>query len=112
MNLKRFVLPVGLIAVGCLPHRIPRPPLSPEAASGAWKHRSRSWTDVVSVITGYTGGHTTDPTYEKVPTGKAGHLEAAQSRTRPRSCRNGTKRCSPTVRSPRIGTKSRRRGTT
>nr|WP_240546040.1 peptide-methionine (S)-S-oxide reductase MsrA [Paenibacillus artemisiicola] len=33
---------------------------------------------VVSVVTGYTGGHTTDPTYEKVSAGKTGHLEAVQ----------------------------------
>lgn len=39
---------------------------------------------VVSVVTGYTGGHTTDPTYEKVSTGKTGHLEAVQIRYDPR----------------------------
>ncbi|RAP78480.1 peptide-methionine (S)-S-oxide reductase MsrA [Paenibacillus montanisoli] len=38
---------------------------------------------VLNVITGYTGGHTTDPTYEKVSMGTTGHLEAVQVRYDP-----------------------------
>ena len=33
---------------------------------------------VVSVVPGYTGGHTKNPTYHEVSTGKTGHLEAVQ----------------------------------
>ncbi len=33
---------------------------------------------VVEVVSGYTGGHTKDPTYEEVCSGKTGHLEAVQ----------------------------------
>ncbi|MFC4809346.1 peptide-methionine (S)-S-oxide reductase MsrA [Paenibacillus sp. GCM10023250] len=38
---------------------------------------------VVGVVTGYTGGHTTDPTYEQVSTGNTGHFEAVQVRYDP-----------------------------
>jgi len=33
---------------------------------------------VVEVISGYTGGHTENPTYEEVCSGRTGHLEAVQ----------------------------------
>ncbi|RMF88323.1 MAG: peptide-methionine (S)-S-oxide reductase [Nitrospirae bacterium] len=33
---------------------------------------------VISVVSGYTGGHTKDPTYEEVCTGTTGHYEAIQ----------------------------------
>ncbi len=33
---------------------------------------------VVDVISGYTGGHTANPTYEEVSTGRTGHVEANQ----------------------------------
>ena len=33
---------------------------------------------VVKVISGYTGGHTENPTYEEVSSGKTGHVEAVQ----------------------------------
>jgi len=33
---------------------------------------------VIEVISGYTGGHTENPTYEEVSSGKTGHLEAIQ----------------------------------
>lgn len=33
---------------------------------------------VKSVISGYTGGHTEDPTYQEVSTGTTGHYEAVQ----------------------------------
>jgi peptide methionine sulfoxide reductase msrA/msrB len=35
-------------------------------------------TGVEKVISGYTGGHTENPSYEKVSTGKTGHAEAVQ----------------------------------
>ena len=34
---------------------------------------------VVDVVSGYTGGETSDPTYKKVSSGKTGHLEAVQA---------------------------------
>ena len=33
---------------------------------------------VVRAVSGYTGGHTKDPTYEEVTSGRTGHLEAVQ----------------------------------
>ena len=33
---------------------------------------------IISAISGYSGGHTTDPTYEKISTGKTGHIEALE----------------------------------
>jgi peptide-methionine (S)-S-oxide reductase len=33
---------------------------------------------VISAISGYSGGHTTNPTYEKISTGKTGHIEALE----------------------------------
>ncbi|MHA2003003.1 MAG: peptide-methionine (S)-S-oxide reductase MsrA, partial [Candidatus Thorarchaeota archaeon] len=33
---------------------------------------------VASVVSGYTGGHTDNPTYNDVLTGKTGHAEACQ----------------------------------
>ncbi|WP_219834607.1 peptide-methionine (S)-S-oxide reductase MsrA [Paenibacillus sp. R14(2021)] len=38
---------------------------------------------VSSVVTGYTGGHTDEPTYKEVSTGTTGHLEAVQVRYDP-----------------------------
>ncbi|SHF40312.1 peptide-methionine (S)-S-oxide reductase [Seinonella peptonophila] len=35
-------------------------------------------TGVKKVVAGYTGGHTKNPTYEEVCTGKTGHIEAIQ----------------------------------
>ncbi|SHH86476.1 peptide-methionine (S)-S-oxide reductase MsrA [Virgibacillus chiguensis] len=36
------------------------------------------WNGVDSVISGYTGGHTENPTYEEVKQGKTGHYEAVE----------------------------------
>ena len=33
---------------------------------------------VISAISGYSGGYTTNPTYEKISTGKTGHIEALE----------------------------------
>lgn len=36
------------------------------------------WDGIYSVISGYTGGHVKNPTYEQVKTGTTGHYEAVQ----------------------------------
>jgi len=36
------------------------------------------WEGIESVVSGYTGGHVENPTYEEVKNGKSGHLEAVQ----------------------------------
>lgn len=36
------------------------------------------WPGVVSVISGYTGGHKENPTYEEVCSGTTGHVESVQ----------------------------------
>ncbi|RIV28108.1 peptide-methionine (S)-S-oxide reductase [Alicyclobacillaceae bacterium I2511] len=36
------------------------------------------WPGVHSVVSGYTGGHTENPTYEQVCSGTTGHVEAVQ----------------------------------
>ncbi len=41
-------------------------------------HPFESYDGVISVISGYTGGHIEDPTYEEVCSGKTGHLEAVE----------------------------------
>lgn len=38
---------------------------------------------VVSVISGYTGGHTKNPTYHDISSGRTGHAEAVQIEYRP-----------------------------
>lgn len=36
------------------------------------------WDGIESVVSGYTGGHTANPTYEQVKSGSTGHMEAVQ----------------------------------
>src|SRR5690625_5238003 len=36
------------------------------------------WDGVIQVISGYTGGHVENPTYEQVKGGNSGHYEAVQ----------------------------------
>ncbi|MCZ0701993.1 peptide-methionine (S)-S-oxide reductase [Natronobacillus azotifigens] len=38
------------------------------------------WDGVYDVVSGYTGGHVENPTYEQVKTGDTGHYEAVQIR--------------------------------
>jgi len=37
-----------------------------------------TWPGIVSVVSGYTGGHTVNPTYEEVCSETTGHVEAVQ----------------------------------
>src|SRR5699024_5517557 len=36
------------------------------------------WDGVISVISGFTGGHISNPTYKQVKTGNTGHYEAVE----------------------------------
>ncbi|AZN41773.1 peptide-methionine (S)-S-oxide reductase MsrA [Paenibacillus albus] len=105
MKYKRLVLPIGLMAVVLFAAYGPyhnHDTAEAKGMSNKWNQLEQKlggstktavfaggcfWSEeapfekldgVVSVITGYTGGHTTDPTYEKVSTGTTGHLEAVQ----------------------------------
>ncbi len=42
------------------------------------EHAFMNKTGVVSVVSGYTGGHVPDPTYEDVCSGETGHAEAVR----------------------------------
>nr|WP_308634014.1 peptide-methionine (S)-S-oxide reductase MsrA [Paenibacillus silvisoli] len=110
MRLKRIALPVGLMAVVLIAAYSPNHKRDTAEAKGMTNKGSHIvekvaantktavfaggcfWSEeapfekldgVMSVMTGYTGGHTTDPTYEKVSTGKTGHLEAVLVRYDP-----------------------------
>ena len=50
----------------------------PEDVSGAWKNPFEQLDGVEAVISGYTGGEITNPTYEQVSSGVTGHLESVQ----------------------------------
>jgi len=41
------------------------------------------WDGVLSVVSGYTGGHIDSPTYQQVKTGQTGHYEAVQIKYNP-----------------------------
>ncbi|REE67631.1 peptide methionine sulfoxide reductase msrA/msrB [Paenibacillus taihuensis] len=111
MRVKRYVLPVGLMAMAAIAAFGPfhnRDTADAKGVSDKVNHIVETvagdtktavfaggcfWSEeapfekldgVVSVITGYTGGHTNDPTYEKVSTGTTGHLEAIQVRYDPK----------------------------
>lgn len=52
--------------------------LLPEDVFGVWSSRSIKPSGIESVISGYTGGHKENPTYEEVCAGTTGHTEAVQ----------------------------------
>lgn len=41
-------------------------------------HPFDQWDGVISVVSGYTGGHTENPTYRQVCSGTTGHAEAVE----------------------------------
>ncbi|MGY4105096.1 peptide-methionine (S)-S-oxide reductase MsrA [Ignavigranum ruoffiae] len=41
-------------------------------------HPFDQWDGVISVVSGYTGGHTENPTYRQVCSGETGHTEAVE----------------------------------
>ena len=49
---------------------------SPGGVSGAWRRLSSKLEGVKAVISGYTGGHKKNPTYEEVSSGTTGHAES------------------------------------
>ena len=50
----------------------------PAGASGALRRVYEQLMGVESVVSGYTGGHVVNPTYEQVCTARTGHAEAVQ----------------------------------
>ena len=56
----------------------PRSPSSPLAASGVPRMPSSGSDGVVDAESGYTGGHTEDPTYQEVCSHTTGHAEAVR----------------------------------
>src|SRR4051812_17503956 len=107
LNLKRYAVPVGLAAVILYCAYAPSHERGTAEASGLRNQLDQItdlndataifaggcfWSEeepferldgVLSVVTGYTGGHTADPTYAKVSSGRTGHLEAVQVRYDP-----------------------------
>lgn len=47
------------------------------------EHPFEKLEGVIDVVSGYTGGHKDDPTYEEVSSGRTGHMEAVQIRYDP-----------------------------
>jgi len=97
MVLRRFVhaaAVVALIALAAAPPAHPATAAAKPAASPATAHADtaifaggcfwcmetqfESFPGVLSVVSGYTGGHTTNPTYEEVSSHTTGHLESVR----------------------------------
>ncbi len=76
-----MLLTLGL-ALGALPiASLAEPPEKAIFAGGCFWCEESAFEDlpgVISSISGYTGGHTVDPSYEKVSTGTTGHAESAE----------------------------------
>ncbi len=54
----------------------------PEDVSGVWLTPFEELPGIISIRSGYTGGHTENPTYEEVCTETTGHAEARTDRIR------------------------------
>ncbi len=48
------------------------------AVSGVWCSLFDTQPGIISVVSGYTGGHVPNPTYEQVLTHTTGHTEAVE----------------------------------
>src|SRR5438270_5705917 len=77
--MKRVLLALSLILIVAA---APAPPLAKATFAGGcfWcmEHPFDSLPGVISVTSGYTGGHVKNPTYEQVSAGGTGHRESVE----------------------------------
>lgn len=82
--MSKFIIPVSLLVLIMFSRVDSSGEKNTETATFAggcfWcmEHPFEKLDGVIEVITGYSGGHTKNPTYKDVSSGKTGHLEAVQ----------------------------------
>jgi methionine-S-sulfoxide reductase len=86
LTLLLFITMLSLAAVRQARAQQPEREIATFAGGCFWcmEHPFDQLEGVIEVISGYTGGDTSDPTYEEVSTGTTGHLEAVQITFDPR----------------------------